>query len=124
MLILERTGTVLVVQPGAAQPDPTPLLQLSTVNTSDERGALGIALDPGFAGNGYFYVMYTHSSLLNRVSRFTAVGGVASASSERVLWQNDTQADIYHQGGGLGFGPDGNLYISVGDNLTRPRRRA
>ena len=48
--------------------------------------------------------MYTHSSLLNRVSRFTAVGGVASSSSERVLWQNDTQADIYHQGGGLGFG--------------------
>jgi glucose/arabinose dehydrogenase/PKD repeat protein len=118
MLILERTGTVLVVQPGAAQPDPTPLLQLSTVNTSDERGALGIALDPGFAGNGYLYVMYTHSSLLNRVSRFTAVGGVASSSSERVLWQNDTQADIYHQGGGLGFGPDGHLYISVGDNLT------
>jgi len=120
MFILERTGTVLVVEPGADQPDPTPLLQLSTVNTSDERGALGIALDPGFASNGFFYVMYTHSSLFNRVSRFTAVGDTASPSSEQVLWQNGTQADIYHQGGGLGFGPDGDLYISVGDNLNPP----
>jgi glucose/arabinose dehydrogenase len=119
MLILERAGTVLVVQPGANQADATPFLQLSTVSTSDERGALGIVLDPGFATNGFFYVMYTHSSLLNRVSRFTAVGNVAAASTERVIWQNDVPAAIYHQGGGLAFGADGDLYISVGDNLDR-----
>ena len=124
MLILERTGTVLVVQPGASQPDTTPFLQLSTVNTSDERGALGIVLDPGFATNGFFYVMYTHSSLLNRVSRFTAVGNVAAASSERAIWQNDVSAAIYHQGGGLAFGSDGDLYVSVGDNLNRDSAQA
>ena len=119
MLILERTGTVLVVQPGANQADATPFLQLSSVSTSDERGALGIVLDPGFASNGFFYVMYTHSSLLNRVSRFTAVGNAAAASTERVIWQNDVPAAIYHQGGGLAFGADGYLYVSVGDNLDR-----
>ena len=118
MLILERAGIVLVVQPGSNRPDQTPFLQLSSVETSDERGALGIVLDPSFATNGFFYVMYTHSSLVNRVSRFTAVGNTASPASEQVLWQNDVQAAIYHQGGGLAFGPDGDLYISVGDNLT------
>jgi glucose/arabinose dehydrogenase len=119
MLILERNGTVVVVQPGANQPDSTPFLQLNTVATSDERGALGIALDPNFSSNGFFYVMYTHSSLVNRLSRFTAVGNVASPASERVIWQNDVQAAIYHQGGGLAFGSDGYLYVSVGDNLNR-----
>jgi glucose/arabinose dehydrogenase/PKD repeat protein len=119
MLILERKGTILVVQPGADIPDPTPLLELDAVDTSDERGALGIVLDPDFETNGFFYVMYTHSSLVNRLSRFTAVGGVASPSSERVIWQNDVPAAIYHQGGGLAFGPDGYLYVSVGDNLDR-----
>lgn len=117
MLILERAGIVLVVQPGSSQPDATPFLRLQSVPTSDERGALGLVLDPAFASNGFFYVMYTHSSLVNRVSRFTAVGNSAPAGSERVLWQNDVQAAIYHQGGGLGFGADGYLYISVGDNL-------
>ena len=42
-----------------------------------------------------------------------------AASSERVIWQNDVSAAIYHQGGGLAFGADGNLYVSVGDNLNR-----
>jgi glucose/arabinose dehydrogenase/PKD repeat protein len=119
MLILERDGTVLVVQPGATAPDPTPFLQLTTVSTSDERGALGITLDPGFASNGFFYVMYTHSSLRNRVARFTAAGNVAGVGSETVLWENDVDAAIYHQGGGLQFGSDGTLYVSVGDNLDR-----
>jgi glucose/arabinose dehydrogenase len=118
MLVLERSGTVLVVEPGASQPESTPLLQLSSVNTSDERGALGIVLDPGFATNGFFYVLYTHSSLVNRVSRFTAVGNSGSPGSERVIWQNDVAAAIYHQGGGLAFGADGYLYVSIGDNLT------
>jgi glucose/arabinose dehydrogenase len=118
MLILQRSGSVLVVLPGASQALGTPMLQLTSVNTSDERGALGIVLDPAFASNGFFYVMYTHSSLINRVSRFTAVGNTASLASERIVWQNDVAADIYHQGGGLAFGADGDLYVSVGDNLT------
>jgi glucose/arabinose dehydrogenase/PKD repeat protein len=117
MLIAERDGTIWVVPAGASQVSPTPFLQLPSVATEDERGLLGITLDPQFALNGYVYTYYTHGSLRNRVSRFTAIGDAASSSSEVVLWQNTTPAAIWHQGGDLHFGPDGYLYVSVGDHL-------
>jgi glucose/arabinose dehydrogenase len=117
MLIAERDGTVWVVQPGATQVSPTPFLQLTGVPTDNERGLLGLTVDPAFATNGYVYVYYTHGSLRNRVARFTATGNTAPASTEFVVWQNIVNADIWHQGGDLHFGPDGYLYISVGDHL-------
>ena len=118
MLIAERDGTVWVVQPGASQVSPTPFLQLSGVPTDNERGLLGITVDPAFASNGYVYAYYTHSSLRNRVSRFQATGNAAPASTEFVVWQNIVNANVWHQGGDLHFGPDGYLYISVGDHLA------
>jgi glucose/arabinose dehydrogenase len=115
MLVAERDGTVWVVQPGAGSVDPVPLIQLPDVPTDNERGLLGLAVDPAFALNGHFYVFYTHNSLRNRVSRFTVGGGTAS---EFVVWENTVSANIWHQGGDLEFGPDGFLYISVGDHLN------
>ena len=123
MLIAERDGTVWVVPAGAGQVSPTPFLQIPNVVTDNERGLLGITLDPSFAQNGYVYAYYTHSSLRNRVGRFTATGNSAPAATELVIWQNTTDAGIWHQGGDLHFGPDGYLYVSVGDHLqsqTRP----
>ena len=117
MLIADRDGVVWVVQPGATRVDAAPFLQLPSVSTDNERGLLGITLDPSFSANGYVYLFYTHGSLRNRVSRFTASGNSAAVSSEVVIWQNTTPSDIWHQGGDLSFGPDGNLYISVGDHL-------
>jgi len=117
MLIGERDGTVWVAQPGAGQVDPAPFLSLPSVSTDNERGLLGITLDPAFAQNGYVYAFYTHGSLRNRVSRFQATGNGAPAGTEQVVWQHDDASDIWHQGGDLHFGPDGYLYISVGDHL-------
>ncbi len=118
MLIIERSGNIWVVQPGASSVDPTPVLTLPNVWTSDERGLLGIALDPAFSSNGYFYVYYTNTATSkNQVSRFTMAGNTASLSSEVMIWQNDSVADIWHQGGDLHFGPDGKLYVAVGDHL-------
>ncbi|HEX5782201.1 MAG TPA: PQQ-dependent sugar dehydrogenase, partial [Solirubrobacteraceae bacterium] len=114
MLVTERDGTVWVVQPGSGSVDPVPLLQLPSVLVENERGLLGITVDPAFAINGHFYVFYTHGSQRNRVSRFQAGAGTAS---EFVVWQNPETADVWHQGGDLHFGPDGFLYISVGDHL-------
>lgn len=117
MLITLRAGTVLVAQPGATQVDATPFLQLSQpAEMAGERGMVGLAIDPGFNSNGFFYVFYTSASpLIDRVSRFTAVGNSASPSSEQIIWQDNEQSDLYHHGGCIAFGPDGKLYISLGD---------
>ena len=118
MLIVERAGTIWVVPPGGTAVNPTPVVTLPSVNTADERGLLGIALDPNFASNGFFYVFYTNSrTRKNQVSRLTMAGNTAGLATEQMIWQNDDNADIWHQGGDLHFGPDGKLYVSVGDHL-------
>lgn len=118
MWIGERTGKIKIVQPGASQVDAIPLIDIPNIyNATDERGILGMTLDPSFSTNGYFYVHYTHSTLKNRVSRFTAVGNTVNPSSEVVIWANDLDSAIYHSGGTIAFGPDGYMYIGVGDRL-------
>ena len=98
----------------------TPFLTLS-VDASGERGLLGIAFDPNFASNNFLYVYYTVSTTPkhNRVSRFSANGDVAQANSEQILLELDNLSSATnHNGGAIHFGPDGKLYIGVGENAN------
>jgi glucose/arabinose dehydrogenase len=93
-----------------------------TVDSQGERGALGITFDPNFNTNHYLYVYYTATTptLHNRLSRFTADPAnpnVVLAGSEVPLMDFDTLSAIYHNSGSLHFGPDGKLYVAVGDNV-------
>ncbi len=117
MLVTERAGRVRVTLPGRNSYEPTPFLQLANVEaTVGERALVNLALDPGFASNGYYYVFYTRGSpLRNVVSRFTATGNTTSLATERVIFEDSTAAPDVHHGGGLVFGTDGRLYIAVGD---------
>jgi glucose/arabinose dehydrogenase len=118
LFICLQTGQVRVIKNGLLL--STPFLSLS-VDSSGERGLLGIAFDPNFVTNHFVYVYYTvpTSPIHNRVSRFTATGDVAAAGSEVVLLDLDNLSTATnHNGGGLHFGPDGKLYIGVGENAN------
>jgi len=95
-------------------------LDISTqVINSGEQGLLGLTFHPNYENNGYFYVNYIHTGTGNTtVSRFTnptpSSNGPVSTSTELVLL-NIPQPFTNHNGGDLSFGPDGYLYIGLGD---------
>lgn len=98
----------------------TPFVTVTT-DASGERGLLGIAFDPNFATNQYVYIYYTvtHNPTHNRVSRFTANGDVAVAGSETpILDLDNLSTATNHNGGAIHFGPDGKLYVAVGENAN------
>jgi glucose/arabinose dehydrogenase len=116
LFVCLQNGTLRVIKNGILL--PTPFVSLS-VNASGERGLLGVTFDPNFATNQFVYVYYTTSSapIHNRVSRFTANGDVALAGSEVILLDlNNLSGATNHNGGAIHFGPDGKLYIAVGEN--------
>jgi glucose/arabinose dehydrogenase len=118
LFVCLQGGNLRVIKNGALL--PTPFLTL-TVDSSGERGLLGVAFDPNFATNNFIYVYYTGpgSPAHNRVSRFTAVGDVAAAGSEMVLLNLDSLSSATnHNGGAIHFGPDGKLYVAVGENAN------
>jgi glucose/arabinose dehydrogenase len=118
IFVCEQAGSLRVIKNGALL--PTPFLTV-TVNSSGERGLLGIAFDPNFVSNQLVYVYYTATTpaIHNRISRFTASGDVALAGSEVIVMDlPNLSTATNHNGGALHFGPDGNLYAAVGDNAN------
>ncbi len=114
--VCTQGGELRVIKNGALL--STPFLTVS-VDSSGERGLLGVTFDPDFAVNHYVYVYYTTPAPAahNRISRFTAQGDVAATGSEVVLMElPDLSAATNHNGGALHFGPDGKLYVGVGEN--------
>ncbi len=118
LFVVEQGGLVRIMRNGQA--DATPLLNIGDrVSLGWEQGLLGIALPPNFAQKGYFYLNYTTEALgklQTRISRFhlTADPDIADPNSEQIVLVYD-QPHGNHNGGGLAFGPDGFLYIGVGD---------
>jgi glucose/arabinose dehydrogenase len=115
LFVAEQGGKLRVIKNGALL--PTPFLTVA-VDSNGERGLLGVTFDPDFPASPYVYVYYTATSptFHNRVSRFTASGDTAVAGSETVLLDLNTLEAEIHNGGALHFGPDGKLYIAVGEN--------
>lgn len=118
LFVAEQGGRLRVIKNGALL--ATPFLSV-TVSAVGERGLLGVAFDPNFATSQYVYVYYTATTpaIHNRVSRFTANGDTALAGSETVILElNNLSSATNHNGGAMHFGPDGKLYIAVGENAN------
>ncbi|HSE17774.1 MAG TPA: PQQ-dependent sugar dehydrogenase [Pyrinomonadaceae bacterium] len=119
IFVCQQSGELRVIKNGVLL--STPFLTLS-VDANGERGLLGIAFDPNFASNNFLYVYYTVPSTPrhNRVSRFTANGDVVVPGSETIILElNDLSTATNHNGGAIHFGPDGKLYVAVGENANR-----
>ena len=119
LFVVQREGAIKIIT-DSMQVLPTPFLNITSLVNSgqNEQGLLGLAFDPDYATNGFFYVYYIHGSGSgsSRLSRFhvSADPNVADPSSEVILL---TVAQPYwnHNGGCLQFGPDGYLYCGFGD---------
>ncbi len=115
--MVEKTGDIRVIENGTLLAKPFLDIQ-SLVSAGGEQGLLSLAFDPHYASNGRFYVFYTNPTGDIRVVRYTVSSGdpnVANAASAKVLWKVAHHAHPNHNGGQLAFGPDGRLYIGIGD---------
>lgn len=115
IFIVEQGGRIKILKNGSVL--PTPFLNITDrVTGGGERGLLGLAFHPGYQSNGAFFVNYTDSIGTTHVARFfrTANLDLADASSEETLL-TVAQPFFNHNGGWIDFGPDGYLYISMGD---------
>ena len=116
LFVVEQPGRIRIIENG--QLLAAPFLDIrSKVGSGGERGLLGLAFHPSFATNRYFYVNYTDLNGDTRVERYTVPAGTpnaADANSAKLI-VGIPQPFSNHNGGQLQFGPDGKLYIGMGD---------
>lgn len=115
LFVVEQPGRVRIVASGQLR--TTPFLDLTErVQSGGERGLLSLAFHPEYVTNGFLYVNYTDRDGSTRVERYTASGDpdrADPASSQLILQVPQPFAN--HNGGQLQFGPDGMLYVFMGD---------
>ncbi|HWA27400.1 MAG TPA: PQQ-dependent sugar dehydrogenase, partial [Lacunisphaera sp.] len=126
LFVVEKTGRIQQVTGLGSTPAKQVFLDLSArVLTASEQGLLGLAFHPDFAANRYFYVFYCTNATTtagtgahDRLSRFTALASPATnadilATEVPMISQFDEATN--HNGGDIHFGPDGYLYVALGD---------
>ena len=125
LFIAEQTGKIKIIKNGELL--PTPFLDLSEkiVKLSsfyDERGLLGLVFHPSYETNGRFFVYYSAPKTSSGINHESIIAeyfvssdpNVADSNSEQIIYRVD-QPEANHNGGQLSFGPDGYLYIGLGD---------
>lgn len=114
IFVCEQKGTLRVIKNGKLLAEP---FLTAPVDGQRERGLIGVALHPGFPGVPHVYVYYTafKPAIHNRLSRYTAAGDRVVPGSEKVLVDFPPLQHDIHNGGALRFGPDGKLYVGVGE---------
>jgi glucose/arabinose dehydrogenase len=117
----KETGNVRLFANGRLQTNPVITF---SVDGSGEQGLLGIAIDPNFNSNRFIYVYYTCNARdpgcpdkENRVARFVERDG-AGSSPTTIYTSPNSDNSTNHNGGNIHFGPDGKLYVTIGDDAN------
>lgn len=127
LFVVEQDGLIKIIENGAV--NPTPFLDVSSLISrgGNEQGLLGLAFHPGYVQNGWFFINYTDTAGDTVVARYNVSGdpNVADPNSAQTVLIVD-QPYTNHNGGHLVFGPDGMLYIGLGDGGSGgdPQNRA
>ncbi len=123
ILVCEQVGRLRVVRDGKLLAEP--MLTLD-VDSTWERGLIGVTVDPDFPGTPHVYVCYVAKDPYphHRISRFAVAGDRVVQGSEKILLVGDDQRKLGgkvpagHQGGALHFGADGKLYVGIGEQTA------
>ncbi len=128
LFIVEQDGRIRIVRNDSLLTNPFLDINPQVLSTGTEQGLLGLAFDPDYKSNGYFFVNYINNSGNTVISRFGTNpldSNLADPASE-VVFMTVNQPYTNHNGGDIEFGPDGYLYIPLGDggSANDPQNRA
>lgn len=121
VFVLEQNGVIRVIQDGQLQDAPfldlTSIVNQEVMSSYSERGLLGLAFHPDFAENGLFFVHYSDRNGDTVIARYSVMDGdstIGDPNTAEIIFTHE-QPFPNHNGGQIEFGPDGNLYIGLGD---------
>jgi glucose/arabinose dehydrogenase len=126
LFVVQQGGLIRVLNSNGSV-NTTPFLNLSSIiSTGGERGLLGLAFHPNYLTNGYFFVNYTNTSGNTVIARYSVSANTNIANTTGTILMTISQPFSNHNGGSIKFGPDGYLYIGMGDggNGGDPGNRA
>jgi glucose/arabinose dehydrogenase len=116
LFIIERPGRIRIVKDGLLFQDPFLDISDRAGSNGSEQGLLGLAFHPQYLANGFFYVNYTDRSGNTVISRFNVSSDPNRADpASELKMLTISQPYPNHNGGAVVFGPDGTLYLGLGD---------
>ena len=120
LFVVAKTGEIRILDTATGAVNGAPFLDIpaAQLQTDGEQGLLGLAFHPDYATNGRFFVFVTNAAGDLEVRAYTRSSGnpdLADPTSGNVILTVPHPGQSNHNGGWIGFGPDGNLYIATGD---------
>ena len=116
LFVVEKSGKIKILnQNGSVNSTPFLDIEDRVSTNANERGLLGLAFHPNYPENPFFFVNYTNNSGATTISKFSVSTNQDIANDSETILLEINQPYANHNGGCINFGPDGNLYIGMGD---------